>query len=651
MIRPRRLIVALMLLLVVVAWPLTAGAQQKESGPSPVASLLDPSQLATLRTDVARVGMFSSYDRSGGNDDGFSGKQSFVRKEADDRLVLAEVDGPGAITRIWTPTPTNAPIEFFFDGEEKPRLVVPFADLFRGRTPPFVGPTTYTGAGGYVTYAPLTFEKSIKVVARTAKVQFYQINYVRFEPGTAVRTFARGDREPVAEFRPVGRVNETAQTLQPGGSATLFLSSEPGRVVGFEVSPLDALAGPERAIVLRITYDGAERPAVEVPAGDFFGASFGKPSVRSMLLGATNQNVGYATFPIPYNRSIRIDLVDQRTTGAPINVKARILTTATARQPSEAYFHASWRREAPTTPGQPFTFVDLSGRGHLVGVTLQAQGTEPGQTLFFEGDDQTTIDGELVAHGTGSEDFFNGGWYDLPGRWYQTRSFPLSGCLEYKKALGRTGAYRLFLGDALVFRKSLLLTIEHGPEKNAVPTDYTGVSYYYLDQAGGVGPALPDAPARRATPPTSFVIVPGWQAPIHAFSLDDATLSRVVERIGGKSVRTLTLRDQGTPDIQGHYVAITAEPPEAGRYRIEVEGVRGPDEGILQLFVDDQPVGQPVDFYAPERSVSEPQELATIELAPAGTPLYFTLVGKNDKSSGRGFALVRIVCTPVAGAP
>ncbi len=30
---------------------------------------------------AAKVGMVSSYDRSGGNDDGFSGKHSFLRKE------------------------------------------------------------------------------------------------------------------------------------------------------------------------------------------------------------------------------------------------------------------------------------------------------------------------------------------------------------------------------------------------------------------------------------------------------------------------------------------------------------------------------------------------------------------------------------------
>lgn len=47
----------------------------------------------------------SSYDPTGGNDDGFSGKYSFIRKEKDN-LVLAEFEGPGVVNRIWTPTPT-----------------------------------------------------------------------------------------------------------------------------------------------------------------------------------------------------------------------------------------------------------------------------------------------------------------------------------------------------------------------------------------------------------------------------------------------------------------------------------------------------------------------------------------------------------------
>ena len=139
-----------------------------------------------------------------------------------------------------------------------------------------------------------------------------------------------------------------------------------------------------------------------------------------------------------------------------------------------------WRRENPTTKGQPFTFVAGEGQGHLVGCFLQAQGMVSGETPFFEGDDETTLDGETTIRGTGSEDFFNGGWYDVPDRWEKTLSFPLSGCLDYQKPLGRSGGYRLMLGDAYAFRKSIRQTIEHAPTGNDIETDYVGVTYLYL---------------------------------------------------------------------------------------------------------------------------------------------------------------------------
>ena len=51
-------------------------------------------------------------------------------------------------------------------------------------------------------------------------------------------------------------------------------------------------------------------------------------------------------------------------------------------------------------------------------------------TYFFEGDDSTAIDGEFRIHGTGSEDFFNGGWYAMMDRWDGKLSLPLHGALD-----------------------------------------------------------------------------------------------------------------------------------------------------------------------------------------------------------------------------
>ena len=85
--------------------------------------------------DSAKIASLSSYDRTGGNDDGFGGKYSYVRKE-EDGLVLADFKGPGIIYRIWTPTPTDDMLEFYFDGESKPGVKVKFRELFMGKANP-----------------------------------------------------------------------------------------------------------------------------------------------------------------------------------------------------------------------------------------------------------------------------------------------------------------------------------------------------------------------------------------------------------------------------------------------------------------------------------------------------------------------------------
>ena len=194
---------------------IAASAQGESDPPARVGEFLKIDRLAEFR-QVQKVGSFSSYDRSGGNDDGFSGKDSFLRKEGDNGLVIAELQGPGAITRFWTPTPTDDPIEFYFDGEETPRITMPFSHVFHGTTGPFLGPLVYEGVGGHVSYVPLEFEKSIKVIIRVPRSCFTSsttssMSRGRRPPalkwGAAPRRHARhgGSRRPAAPRNPSPR--------------------------------------------------------------------------------------------------------------------------------------------------------------------------------------------------------------------------------------------------------------------------------------------------------------------------------------------------------------------------------------------------------------------------------------------------------------
>ncbi|MCZ7634769.1 MAG: DUF2961 domain-containing protein [Verrucomicrobia bacterium] len=257
-------------------------------------TLARPDRLAEFKPAL-EVGCVSSYDRTGGNDDGFSGKYSFVRREGDG-LVLAELQGPGVIYRVWTPTPTDDWMEFYFDGEAAPRIRVRFRDLFLGATAPFLKPLVGYGVGGFFSYVPLPYAQSCKVVVPTERVQFYQINYARYAPDVGIRSYrteadasVAASAERLSELFGAAGQDLTRWTAPPGSrvevarqrarvasgeTAVLFARESPGRIVGLRLSPVTALEGKARDLVLRIAFDGDAR-SVLCPVGDFFGAAWG----------------------------------------------------------------------------------------------------------------------------------------------------------------------------------------------------------------------------------------------------------------------------------------------------------------------------------------------------------------------------------------
>ncbi len=623
-------------------------------------------QLPQMRRSV-QVGSVSSYDRTGGNDDGFSGKYSFVDKE-DDGLVIADLKGPGIVYRIWTPTPSDDVMEFYFDGETNPRIAVKFRDLFMGKHRPFIAPLVGYGAGGFYSYVPLPYKKSCRIKVRGERVQFYQINFARYPDDAPLQTWSedlsekdRQNEEKAATlFASTGadisqhvvgadaalETRRTSVSLEPGQTATLFETDQGGRIAGLRISPASVLAGKARDLLLKIHWDGEKKPAVICPAGDFFGYAWGKPATTSILVGTTG-DTAYCYFPMPFEQSARIELVSEREVGPPVDLKAEVVFAPVPRTATEGKFYAIWRRENPTTKGTPFKFLETKGRGHVVGCILQCQTMGEGNTYYFEGDDQTIIDGELVIHGTGSEDFFNGGWYDVPDRWEKRLSFPLSGCLGYRKHLGRTGGYRLMIGDAYAFKSSILQTIEHAPTKNSLENDYCSVSYAYLaEEPTWPRKVLPVA-ERGVVDFRSFVFVPGWYVPIHAFTFNNATLGKREEQIGDERVRILSMQAEGR-DMFGHpFISLVCDIPAAGRYEVSIEAVKGPNQAIVQLFDKEVSVGEEADLYSPKRERSERTPLGTLMLPEGPANLMFKLVGKNEKSEALGFDLITIQCDRV----
>lgn len=448
----------------------------------------------------------STYDKTGGNDDGFNGTYSFIRRNADSSLVIFDVKGSGVVNRIWTPTPSGDSLDFYIDSD-KPSFTICYLDLFSGKVYPFVAPLCANQLGGYYCYLPIPFNQSCKIVLKAKTTMFHQIGYRLYKHGTGIEKFRlpfnKDEAQSLSQLKSIwnkwsstisnlynntsgiSTTNKKVQ-LRAGQTITVFESKQPGRIFGFDITSSVNAEKIGKDIDLRITWDDEKLPAVYCPLADYFGYAFGKPSMRSLLIGSDGEK-NYSYFPMPFDKSVKIELIFRKPisgnalseTGFNINIYS---TNKKRDIGNEGKFYAFWTRNNPVANGEPHTILNIKGKGHFVGNVLQSQGLKQGMTSFFEGDDSTVADGELRMHGTGSEDFFNGGWYALMDRWDGAMSLPLSGALEYSLPLCRTGGYRLFITDKVSFEKSLFHSIEHGPEYNNVPADYTSVAYYYCNQ-------------------------------------------------------------------------------------------------------------------------------------------------------------------------
>lgn len=178
------------LLFLLLICSLPGYAQQRQiSLLTELQKLQDLSTLPAYESQLL-VRQTSSYDTTGNNDDGFSGKYSFVRRNPDSSLVIFEVKGNGVINRIWTPTPNDDLLDFYFGGSSKPSFSIRFSDLFSNKVFPFVLPLCGNQLGGYYCYLPIPFKNGCKVVSRGKKMEFYQIQYRAYPKNTNLQNFS-----------------------------------------------------------------------------------------------------------------------------------------------------------------------------------------------------------------------------------------------------------------------------------------------------------------------------------------------------------------------------------------------------------------------------------------------------------------------------
>ncbi|MGE0771684.1 MAG: glycoside hydrolase family 172 protein [Cyclobacteriaceae bacterium] len=235
-----------------------------------------------------------------------------------------------------------------------------------------------------------------------------------------------------------------------------------------------------RGILLRMFWDDEATPSVEVPVGDFFGCGFQYKHHTPVYVGMSSGGY-YSYFPMPFAKRARIEVVNETREEVYAFYYQIGFSKEAVDVANRGYFHAKWTREIMTSTEKNFVALRANGRGHFVGLNMNAQ-SYGGDLGFLEGDEMIFVDGEKKpsVYGTGTEDYFTSGWYFRDGEY----AAAYHGLTMLDGRNGRVTAYRHHVPDAIPFMKSLDVTFEHG-DRNSEAVDMSMTTYWYQQEPHG----------------------------------------------------------------------------------------------------------------------------------------------------------------------
>jgi len=628
-----------------------------------ISRLTDLEHLATLPDAGEKCQQFSSYDRRSKYDQA-SGKyvgDGFVRKEGED-FVLAEMQGPGVIWRIWSALLKEGHVKIYLDGNEKPAVDLPFVGYFNRENAPFDrSALIYESAKGFNCYVPMPFQKSCKIVAEKDWGKYFHFTYTTFPKGTKVPTFKRqlSEAESVAldeanEFLancgrdPAGerkgqKTNQITITIAAGETATVAQINGKRAITAIKVKTF--LPGDEqdydllRQMTISINFDDEKSASVWSPLGDFFGSAPGKQLYKSLPMGATEDGF-YSYWYMPFGRKAVVKIANE-------SDKSQKLVFTVTHSPLKksikklGRFHAKWHRNLSAEFGKErwpdWMLLKTTGKGRLCGVMMHIWSPVgwylkvewcAGHWWWGEGDEKFFVDGEKFpsTYGTGTEDYFGYAWCNdgIFSRAYHNQTIN-------EKNAGNICVSRWHIGDNIPFQKSFEATIEkYYPDD--YQTLYAATVYWYQDA---------DSEDTYSEVPVEERI--GYFTKKVSSKVKGAIEGEDLEVVS-KSAGKLTHQELGSRFSGGKHLWWTEAKPgdslvlasnvdQGGSYKVKVQFTKAVDYGIVQLYGDGEKLGEPIDLYNNGVVPTGEIELGTFSIEAGRHQLEIEIVGANEKAA------------------
>ena len=501
--------------------------------PAPTYQTVQFSSFDRRSTTPEAPGWFSNADGFGREP--IAGFMKTLRKPGKDGTglyLVAEVQGPGAIVRGWS-AGMGGILRVYLDPDAdaagpkseirnpkseipnpksqipNPKSLVwegPAYDFLARRSAHFLRTAAVELDAGDAfsqqdaDYLPMPFARGLRVTweGKLGELHFYHLQVRRYPSGTSVRTFdPRKDLKESEELlravvaaltkpsTPLGVSTKLEGVIAPGRSWNWSSQQDgPGAIQQLNLRlRADRLDEALRGCLLRIAFDGSERPQVEAPVGDFFASGPGVNPFSSLPFSVEADGTMICRFLMPYRQRVRLEVVNF--TPSTVHLDGRILIGPWKWDDASMYFRAKWRTDQDLLAGAgviDLPYLVAIGKGVFVGcaaMIVNPSGAPMASGNWWgEGDEKILVDGESVpsTFGTGSEDYFNYSWsrpdlFDHPYCGQPLDSGP--------DTSGYVSNHRFQVLDAVPFERSLAVLLELWAHNRTPGLSYARIAYHY----------------------------------------------------------------------------------------------------------------------------------------------------------------------------
>jgi len=258
-----------------------------------------------------------------------------------------------------------------------------------------------------------------------------------------------------------GRKGSPSRKLAAGEEFVMAHADGMGTIRRFWITIDERTPQMLRGLVLRIYWDHTDKPAVEVPLGDFFGCTLGRMETFENAWFDTAEGRSFnCRLPMPFQRGFSMTVTNESPRDLAMFFYDVNFTLGDNHGEDTGYFHAHYRRENPTKLRHDFEILPhVTGRGRFLGCSLGviADTARYGKAWWGEGEVKVYLDGDTdlpTLCGTGTEDYIGTGWGQ--GR-YDTL---WQGCPLADEEHMQYGFYRLHGPDPVYFAREIRVTIQ-----------------------------------------------------------------------------------------------------------------------------------------------------------------------------------------------